>query len=600
MNRVRNGITFLLASRQRKLMLLIFIVTCIAVYYYTTSKPDNTRLKMKVPTKPRSSSPCAQQILSQWDHLPNSDVDIYIPSRFHSPSFQFIGNGWVGSSVGSTGLYISHQGFLSLLVPLSPFVEASIDGHKMSLEASVIEFKKGIVHHIYVYKNSRGQCVTLQTTVYAHHSITPLIVQELHFKNGMAGKCMVQMNHVALNGWTGSTRRQLDLKGSVWPNIKHYQLLTGMEKAQVESTSTEIILSMATTDPPEPFTLANHGVSHTHIASVVIYNTSTSTSQQKTEAAASKELETLVTKKPASLRSSHSSIWMKSCVSTVIVAEHSDTSIPQQAAITSSLYYAKSALTPQTISHAERDKQKEEKTHCYTGLPTMHVVSLWSIPTSKSHYLKLIGNWRSHLVEGGCLAIFTGVQVNVEQSIIRSFISLQDTGKLIQLAANPLTLQAPISISHFLYQKHYMSLTITLNREQLPATMSIVAMQVDGKQPVKPLYVCPAGCKDTPIELKLQSPIHLPVIATSPPTPLLFISNDDSYLQEMGKQLHIDTSMQHEGHMSSSSHLSTKFWVCLGLLVAAFHIVLLRIVYKEYFYGGSDGAKGKFGGNRMS
>ena len=37
-----------------------------------------------------------------------------------------------------------------------------------------------------------------------------------------------------------------------------------------------------------------------------------------------------------------------------------------------------------------------------------HVVSLWSIPTSKSHYLKLIGNWRSHLVEGGCLAIFTG------------------------------------------------------------------------------------------------------------------------------------------------------------------------------------------------
>ena len=28
-------------------MLLIFIVTCIAVYYYTTSKPDNTRLKMK-------------------------------------------------------------------------------------------------------------------------------------------------------------------------------------------------------------------------------------------------------------------------------------------------------------------------------------------------------------------------------------------------------------------------------------------------------------------------------------------------------------------------------------------------------------------------
>jgi hypothetical protein len=123
--------------------------------------------------------------------------------------------------------------------------------------------------------------------------------------------------------------------------------------------------------------------------------------------------------------------------------------------------------------------------------------------------------------------------------------------------------------------------------------MQIMAVQIDSKQ--KRLYVCEAGCKSNPSELKLNIPVELPVIMTSPATPLLFISADQSTLEGLHKQLNINKAEEHkEDHDGTSSdHLSARFWVCLGLLVAAFHIFLLRLVYKEYFYGAAEGTKAK-------
>ena len=91
---------------------------------------------------------------------------------------------------------------------------------------------------------------------------------------------------------------------------------------------------------------------------------------------------------------------------------------------------------------------------------------------------------------------------NIDQSILRSFIGLQDTGQLLQLAANPLILQTQVTITRFLYQKHFLTLTITVNRQQQPVKMRIMAIQADNKQAIRPLFACEAGCKSDPTELK--------------------------------------------------------------------------------------------------
>uniref|UniRef100_A0A914I8E8 Uncharacterized protein n=1 Tax=Globodera rostochiensis TaxID=31243 RepID=A0A914I8E8_GLORO len=109
------------------------------------------------------------------------------------------------------------------------------------------------------------------------------------------------------------------------------------------------------------------------------------------------------------------------------------------------------------------------------------------------------------------------------------------------------------------------------------------------------LYACTAGCQEAPFALG-QKQISLAIKVTRPRTPIIFISEHADQLELVKKTLHVIEIVDapaHEQHtVDLHKHggpgggvgggLPTLFWVVLVLVLIAFHLFLLKLLYTEW------------------
>uniref|UniRef100_A0A183BPI4 Adipocyte plasma membrane-associated protein n=1 Tax=Globodera pallida TaxID=36090 RepID=A0A183BPI4_GLOPA len=109
------------------------------------------------------------------------------------------------------------------------------------------------------------------------------------------------------------------------------------------------------------------------------------------------------------------------------------------------------------------------------------------------------------------------------------------------------------------------------------------------------LYACTAGCQEAPFPLG-QKQISLAIKVTRPRTPIIFISEHADQLELVKKTLHVIEIVDapaHEQHtVDLHKHggpgggvgggLPTLFWVVLVLVLIAFHLFLLKLLYTEW------------------
>ena len=108
----------------------------------------------------------------------------------------------------------------------------------------------------------------------------------------------------------------------------------------------------------------------------------------------------------------------------------------------------------------------------------------------------------------------------------------------------------------------------------------------------KTFYACDAGCLDPPVQLTAEMQ-EFPVKLTEPLTAILYITKDKQHMEELKHTLHLQNIHDADPHphhvLAEHKHghdlggLPILFWVGIGLLVALFHVFLIRIVVNEYF-----------------
>ncbi|KAL3088207.1 hypothetical protein niasHT_021867 [Heterodera trifolii] len=106
------------------------------------------------------------------------------------------------------------------------------------------------------------------------------------------------------------------------------------------------------------------------------------------------------------------------------------------------------------------------------------------------------------------------------------------------------------------------------------------------------LYACTAGCQEAPFQIG-EKQISLAIKVTRPRTPIIFVSEHADQLELVRKTLHVIEVVDapaHEQHTvdlhkhggPGGGGLPTLFWVVLVLVLIAFHLFLLKLLYTEW------------------
>ncbi|XP_065844641.1 uncharacterized protein KIAA2013 homolog [Oscarella lobularis] len=570
--RLRATIFSLISTRTRRGAFLLLLLIAAIVYYWLL--PKNSQIIYQSPAErvvSLSNIQCVSTILERWAaDFDANRVDVFVPRLFSSSLLPFVGNGVIGLSAhatGSSSIYLAQSGHLSHNLQISPLVEISIEkNQKMAHGGSVIDFHNGIVNHIYYY-SSKSKCVTLIHSIYAHQIDKALLIQKLQFKNKLNVPVTIHLSHPFLHTWPGSTKKQLKFPTNEHESIS-YDVISG---AVDQSTN----LVLASVIAPESIQLVNLGEKEIYLPTTVLYN--------KTKILKLEEQTTNILRAAhvSPNENAHAKAWNTLIHDCISVGSSHDATIPPQKSVLSSLYYALSSIR----LDISNPKPPEKNDHsCYEGLPTMHSAALWQSPNTDKSLLKLIENWLQYLTNGGCWNIMKKGPLWIVQAITRSFLAIQTTASHLQVAANPVSLKAAVTLKGIVYESQRIQLSVTMNRKLLPGRIQLIS--TDGKPP---LYACAAGCKDDIQELKTGVSVAFPVIATTPATPILFISANKEHLLKLREQISWEAHEKHDDvideEKSENRPLSARFWIMLASLVGLFHICLLRIVYREYFRG---------------
>ncbi|KER32671.1 hypothetical protein T265_12771, partial [Opisthorchis viverrini] len=113
-----------------------------------------------------------------------------------------------------------------------------------------------------------------------------------------------------------------------------------------------------------------------------------------------------------------------------------------------------------------------------------------------------------------------------------------------------------------------------------------------------PVFVCPAGCQDMPVEVK-KTRLMVPFLITIPFSVLMYFGTQDARtLMEYGQlfkytDVHPGPNPDHDlitlhRHGHAFGGLPWLFWISLGLLITLFHLFFCKIIYNELVRDHSD------------
>ena len=223
---------------------------------------------------------------------------------------------------------------------------------------------------------------------------------------------------------------------------------------------------------------------------------------------------------------------------------------------------------------------------CFSGPPTIRNAALWVMPTDLHSLYQTRQTWQKLFRTSGCISNDMTSFVSYREAMALSFIGLQYQRYHLQLSFNPLNLRSNISVRNLpldLFNSHdSLDLKLTVNKVT-PDQYLLVSC--DGKHN-PPIYICSTACRN--VVLVGSTTLSLPVFTTDPVTPLLYISTNKTHLLKLGNTPFMLMALEnakasHQIHLEAHHlKLSPKFWLSIVVLIVAFHVIVIKMIYNEF------------------
>ncbi|XP_046859129.1 uncharacterized protein KIAA2013 homolog [Xenia sp. Carnegie-2017] len=530
---------------------------------------------------------CLENRIAHWkEDIASKDVMVlHKPLKSNEAfTFAFVGNGILGVSLnGNRHLYISDGKSISIEIPYESLLSFTVDEYKTWQEATVLDLRRGLVHNIHSYSKEKS-CVVVEHIIYANQEKPTLLVQEIIINNHVNGPVQVKFQHHGQKQLKNSKLFHENFS-AVKPgqsSIPLSVLITTINHPTKRDTDLVVAVGSSSIAPIEtvPFESVKSLTFLTAVSSQAVPQVKpTTNAQMKVQNSLHKVVINNLKNalhQEESLREDHVSAWRKIWESGVTVAIHRHPDTPAGEIVNLTMYYVLSSLTT-TIS---KSPLKYFPGKCYQGVPTMHTALLWKSPYSETDISDLAMKWKTALTTQGCESFFDRGPVYLHQAMVLSFGGFTFASDHLEFAANPATLQTNIMFHHIECYGNFIDVEVLVGQQLSQAAE--IKVWAEKKQDT--LFACEAGCQFPPVMLN-SAGMTFPVKITSPVTPLLYISKNESHLftlknMDFIQQAWKDTRFQSK---QSQTYLPATFWAFIAFLIIAFHLYLVKLIYSECY-----------------
>lgn len=526
---------------------------------------------------------CLENRISHWKESIESKDTIVLHEPLEAEEdelLSYVGNGVIGVSLnGNRKLFVSDGQSLSIHVPYEALLTFSVEETHGRREATIIDLRRGLIHNIHSYLKEKS-CVVVEHVIYADQNKPSLLVQEVVVNNHAHRPVHIKFQHNGHKRWKKSKMYSESYTASKpgVPNIP-LSIVTSSMKHPSEK-DTDMIVSVGSSSIAPVVTVPFESVKSLHFLTAVHTKNVPRVKPTAKAVLAEKDLRKMVVEElkkgiqhEESLREEQSSTWRKIWKSgvTVPVNHHPDTPAGKNVNIT--MYYVLSNLRTTTATVPSN----KYPGRCYQGVPTMHTAMLWTIPKKEQDVTTLAMKWKKTLTAHGCESFFDKGPVYLHQAMVLSFGGFTFAQGHLEFAANPATLQTDISFHHIEYYGSFVSVQVLVSHQWGQAAEIKVWAEKQDK-----LFACEAGCQFHPVILNSKG-MTFPVKITSPVTPLLYISNNESHLLHLRNEDFIQKVWKDTHFQSRNSHsfLPATFWVTVAFLIIGFHLYLVKLIYTE-------------------
>lgn len=559
-----------------------------------------------------ASQLCLGQQLRRWSRE-EAAFDVLVahsPRRSWEPQhLAFVGNGHFGLGIGG-GETVRLRGgrALSLTTRLAPLMRVSLTGDGLADGAAAIvsDLRRGVVSRILAYQRREGECVFVRTDVYAHRQQSRLLVQEIRVENPTDRGVELRLER------RGGGLANDD--GQKSAGTKDYAFSSGrVEVTPKTSISVGAALPIL---PKEAITVSAKGSHQIRFLSAVdVSEPGSSEAEAKPllESSLRKALEEGEALSGGKLLESHVGVWAR-LWSPAFGLSYSRAPDVLNPLLINATRYALLSNIPASLHEASTTPEQRRlwleqlsrpDLQCYHGHNTLlYPGKLWSSLATAEEVAGVGYVWSLTLDKaGGCHQLLDAGADGVSAAFLLSLGPFKFTKHHLELKAHPSELHRERQFGPIAYgndTKVWVGVGLTEDNRAI--------LRVSVESP-KAFYACDAGCQDPPVQLS-RAPKEFPVKLTEPFTPILYVTPDREHLEELRHTIHVSEVAEaapHEHHLIAlhkHGHrlggLPWGFWAALALLIAAFHVFLLKLVLAEYCERDPTGKVGGRGTGRYS
>ncbi|CAF0886871.1 unnamed protein product [Rotaria sordida] len=515
-------------------------------------------------------------------------------------SLPFTGNGYLGLSLSS-------QSQIQLLTDIrsqfissgySPIVRISSDTWEDS-SATMMQMKEGLVRRIQCFKISKERSAHVTHLLYTHRKRPSLIVQEIDITNPSEHTLdldLKQKKQISTNDLKQLNQQdiQFDTTKDIFIMITNqlsirqhnfiiYVILTHkiISNSHIKSGSQEkqIIFTVVKFSS---ILSENSLLNKTYIEQL----------QEQLQQQAKNDMLNALSISSIRLLQEHINTWSLIWQSGFSISRSLAPSTMNGDIINRTVYYilcsTSAPLYELNIDETKRNEFNQslfQVDQCYESHSTLMGEKLWIAPGDDLAVSQLTNLWRSTLSRKGCFTLMRSGANGVLQSILLSIGGIRFRNHHLEMYLDPKELHRDMFFRSINFGKQYhINISITVGHDN----RAVIDVSIDNEN--AQAYACDAGCLDSPTKLSIQ-PVRFSVKMTSPPTAILYITEDFEYMTQLKDTLHVKEveiapphahdvlALHRHGHKLGG--LPIIFWIALAFLIIIFHLFLLKIILNE-------------------
>ncbi|XP_026478409.1 uncharacterized protein KIAA2013 homolog [Ctenocephalides felis] len=526
------------------------------------------------------------------------DVNIrHKPLQINEKDFiPYAGNGFFGLEISDIGhINIKLGRSLNLPIFYHPLVYASA-ANGNSLEATVVEYKKGIIHKYHCFQS--GYYISHE--YYAHRTLPQVFVQDIKFTNPTNLLYEVDLVLAHISNWPTATTQQVKLQhGS---SILDYQATTGFVQLPNEEriiavsvvcrkllptlilkkrSSTNIELLM-TIEYSEPILLQDYSLMKDVVERKAIDAMKNALKKAQHEG---KEIS-------QAFRGQHMQVWQHLWSTGFTISDSKAENSINGDQINATMYYVLSQTRSyefeEHISQIQKNEISKSLSYtegCYEGYHTLQADNLWKDLNTLENVNTVVKSWLLTLEKQGCHNLVKAGASGISQAMVLSFGGLRFSNQHLEFNIHPKYLHRDYHFRKLNYGNlTHLNISVVV-RDDNKAVLYVAVDRAD-----RNYYACDGGCMDDPIQLGPTKKLF-PVKLTEPLTAILYITSDKQHMEDLKHAIHVkevNEAPAHEHHviaLHKHGHrlggLPTLFWVSICFLIIIFHVFLCKLIMTE-------------------